>query len=74
MPEPDNQPSYSPVPQRREWSTDSNHDDINNDNEQLIDDETAEHQHLHQKLHEPYMRASKAVSMDEHCCDSFLIC
>lgn len=65
MPEPENQPSYSPVPQRREWSTESNQDDINNDNEQLLEDDIAEHgHHQHQKM-QPYMRASKAVSMDD---------
>lgn len=62
MPEPETQPSYSPVPQRREWSTESNQEDINNDNEQLIDDDAAENQQLQ---HEKYMRATKAVSMDD---------
>ena len=62
MPEPENQPSYSPVPQRRDWSTESNQEDINNDNEQLIEDETDENQQLQEQK---YMRATKAVSMDD---------
>lgn len=58
VPEPDIQPSYSPVAHQRGWSSDSNREHVDdNDNEQLIDnDEEAMKQ-------EPYMRASKAVSM-----------
>ncbi|KAG5678021.1 hypothetical protein PVAND_007729 [Polypedilum vanderplanki] len=59
-PEPDaQQPSYSPVPQRREWSADTNNDqdDVDNDNEQLIESEE-------QQKMQPYMRASK-VEVEE---------
>lgn len=57
-PEPDaQQPSYSPVAHRREWSADTGNDqdDIDNDNEQLIESED-------QQNMQPYMRASKIVS------------
>lgn len=51
-PEPDIQPSYSPVAQHG-WSADSNHEQ---DDEQLIENEEDVPQ-------EPFMRASKAVSI-----------
>lgn len=61
VPEPDIQPSYSPVGQQG-WTSESNHeqgdDTSNNDNEQLIeniDEGTPQQQ-------EPYLRTSKAVS------------
>lgn len=52
MPEPDIQPSYSPVAQQG-WSTESNREQ---DDEQLIENEEGTPQQ------EPYMRASRAVS------------
>jgi hypothetical protein len=63
VPEPDLQPSYSPVAVAQHgWTSESNReqddDANNNDNEQLIennDDDTPNQQ-------EPFMRASKAVS------------
>lgn len=64
VPEPDIQPSYSPVTQQRGWNSEPNREqdaDENgndNDNEQLIENEEGT-----PKM-EPYMRASKAVSME----------
>lgn len=54
MPEPDVQPSYSPVAQ--DWS-ESNREQ---DDEQLIDNEEGTPQQQ-----EPYMRASRAVSTSD---------
>lgn len=53
VPEPDVQPSYSPVAQQG-WSTESNREQ---DDEQLIDNEEGTPQQQ-----EPFMRASRAVS------------
>lgn len=62
MPEPDIQPSYSPITmQQSGWHAESHRereDEENaNDNEQLIENDEGT------PLQEPYMRASKIVSM-----------
>lgn len=70
MPEPDVQPStyYNPIAQRG-WSAlstrepddnDSENENDVNDSEQLLNDNNPE-----TPTQEPYMRASKAVSMDK---------
>lgn len=62
MPEPDTEPSYSPIAQH-DWQIKSNREDdeaeATNDNEQLIENEETGTP-LQQ---EPYMRATKLVSI-----------